>query len=149
MAHYKKCKTFQKGLPLCRLPMDLLKIIISLYPCPQWFRLCKQLNTLAKQITSPLDYRKQFGGALQWAMEGEKIHAVTFLLQDPRVNVYPTTFQWAIIHRRKEVVQLMLKCPRVDPSAQNNAALRLAISSDKEIAELLLQGKLSVLEIEL
>jgi hypothetical protein len=36
-----------------RLPKDIIKLIISYCPCPQWFTLCTELTSLALQVISP------------------------------------------------------------------------------------------------
>jgi hypothetical protein len=96
------------------LPNDVIKLIISYCPCPQWFILSKELKSIASQVISPLDYR-------------------TDELCD--------SFQWAIIYNKICAVTSLLKDSRIDPCAMDNWAIRKASQyGHKEIVELLLQG---------
>jgi hypothetical protein len=51
--------TMEQDISLCDLPKDVIKLIISFCPCPQWFTLCKQMKPLALQVISPLEYRNR------------------------------------------------------------------------------------------
>jgi hypothetical protein len=115
MEDYKKIKTVlhQDHSNLCNLPRDVIKLIISYCPCPQWFTLCKQVHKLASQVISPLEYRKEERGALLWAVGNNNLFAVASLLHDDRI----------------------------DPSAYDNNAIGFAAyNGHKEIVTLLLQG---------
>jgi hypothetical protein len=127
------------------LPSEILKQIISYFPSPKWFRLCKLLHTLSTHIISPLEYRLGQGGALGWAVLHNKKQAIAFLLQDPRVD--PSAFnnialQLACYHGHKDIVQLLLEDPRVNPGVPNNKPLNMATyQGHLEIVQLLLEGK--------
>jgi hypothetical protein len=68
------------------LPKDVIKLIIEFCPYGQWFRLSKELNTLASQVISPVDHRISENGALCWSLTNSKILAATSLLKDPRID---------------------------------------------------------------
>jgi hypothetical protein len=73
-------------MELCDFPKDIIKLIIQFCPFGQWFRLSKELNTLASQVISPLNSRISENGALNWAIKNDKILAVIPLLKDPRID---------------------------------------------------------------
>jgi hypothetical protein len=94
------------------LPNDMIKLIISYCPCPQWFSLCKQLNILASQVISPLDYRKEDEGSFIWACRYNKKLAVASLLRDPRVDPggdNNNAIIWASTEGNTEIVELLLQ----------------------------------------
>jgi hypothetical protein len=96
------------------LPTDVVKLIIEYSRCGQWFRLSKELSLLASQVISPLNCRKLEGGSLCWAINNDQILAVNSLLKDPRI----------------------------DPSVNENYAIRYASDNGyKEIVEVLLQDR--------
>jgi ankyrin repeat protein len=73
-------------MELCALPIDIIKLIIGFCPYGQWFRLSKKLSTLASQAISPLTCRTSEKGALCWAITNDKILATISLLKDPRID---------------------------------------------------------------
>jgi ankyrin repeat protein len=98
-------------MELCDLPRDIIKLIIQFCPYGQWFRLSKELSILASQAISPLNYRTS-KGVLHWALAKDKILAVISLLKDPRI----------------------------DPSVEDNFAIRYASQNGyKAIVEILLK----------
>jgi hypothetical protein len=120
------------------IPADLIKNIITLCPCFQWFVLCKQLNHWATQVISPLDHRQRSdGNAFLWAVKNNKINAVAYLLKDNRID--PSTKDNEAIFIASnigyhETVKLLLQDPRVDPNARDNQIIRIAIQKrHKEI----------------
>jgi hypothetical protein len=74
-------------MELCDLPRDVIILIIQFCPYGQWFRLSKELNTLASQVISPLKCRTSENGVLIWAIKHNKILAVVSLLKDPRISL--------------------------------------------------------------
>jgi hypothetical protein len=100
-------------MKLCDLPKDIIKLIIQYIPCGQWFRLSKEFHSLASQVISPLDCRIDENGSLCWSLENNKIMALNSILNDPRV----------------------------DPSKDDNFAIRFASrKGHKEIVQKLLTG---------
>jgi hypothetical protein len=130
-------------MELCDLPRDTIKLIIEFSPYGQWFRLSKELNTLASQVISPLNCRISENGALYWALSHSKILAVKSLLKDPRID--PSAYNNYAIRSAsergfQEIVEILLKDNRVNPADDNNWAIRWArIHDHKEIVEMLLQ----------
>ena len=107
------------------LPLDIIKIIISLYPYRVWLLLNKQLSEIAKQVINPLLHRQE--NPLIWAVENNKLECVSSLLKDPRVDPSEKDNQairYASLYGHTEIVRLLLQHPRVDPSAKNNQAIR-------------------------
>jgi hypothetical protein len=134
------------NFPLLSLPTDLIKLIISFYPCIQWFTLSKQLNLLAFQVISPLDHRnrKYPFGALEWAVDHNKILAVASLLRDPRID--PSRNENHAIRLacdgHQEITEMLLKDPRVDPSVYNSLTIQNAsYKGHTAIVEMLLKDK--------
>jgi hypothetical protein len=130
-----------------RLPRDLIKEIISYYPCPQWYRLCKELYTLASQVISPVDYVFIMGslsvGPLEYVVDKGNVEAVAFLLKDPRVNPAANanlSIRAASKLGHKDIVEMLLKDPRVNPTVCYDNALWWAVySGHKYIVELILR----------
>jgi hypothetical protein len=131
-------------MELCKLPKDIIRIIISYSPCAQWFVLSKEISTLASQTISPLNYKVHDGGSLFWALAHQKNLAFVSLLKDPRVDPSiddNNVIRFACEFGHKEQVMLLLKDTRVDPSAkENQAMLRATANNHKDIVEILLQG---------
>jgi hypothetical protein len=127
------------------LPIDILKEIIELCPCIQWFTVSKEISRLASQIISPLNYRTSDKGSFYWAVQNNKIHVVESLLKNPLIDPAANdniAFRVACRFGHKEIVELLLTDPRVDPSADDSSAIVWAsCAGHKEIVELLLQGK--------
>ena len=90
------------------------------------------------QLKIPLDTDSK---TLEKANEENKPEAVRLLLQDPRVNPaadHNQAMRWASLYGYTEIVRLLLKDKRVDPSE----AIRLASESGYiEIVKLLLKDK--------
>jgi hypothetical protein len=102
------------------LPIDVVKLIIQYCPYGQWFRLSKELSTLASQVISPLNCRSCWAHRCSIEQNWAK--------------------QLASQHGHKETVEILLKDDRVDPSEYNNYAIRWAsYYGHKEIVEMLLQ----------
>jgi ankyrin repeat protein len=101
------------------------------------------MTSLALQIISPLDYRIDNYGAIGWAAENNKILAIASLLQASRVYPaysYTHAIRVACRNGHKEIVELLLQDPRVNP-ADDHCPIRFASAyGHKEIVELLLQG---------
>jgi hypothetical protein len=142
----KKRKSFQKqDSYLCRVSKDILNLIVSYYPCPIWFILCKELHSLLTQAINPLHYKQDDDGAFLWTIKVGNLEAFTFLLQDPRID--PAAHDsFAIIlaclrRHGEEMVKLLLRDGRADPSAQEHYAIQTACDEGhEELVELLLQG---------
>jgi ankyrin repeat protein len=133
-------------MELCDLPKDIIKMIIAFCPYGQWFQLSKELSTLASQVISPLNCRTEENGALFWALANKKILAAISLLKDPRIdpNLDRVLNDIALLrvnlYDHKEIVELLLKDNRVDPSALDNKAIRYAsVNGRKEVVEMLLK----------
>jgi hypothetical protein len=126
-------------LGLCDLPRDIIKVIISFGPYGQWFRLSKELNTLASEVISPLNCRISEKGALCWAVSNNKIVAAISLLKDPRIDP-SVKDNFAIRHASekgyKEIAEMVLQDDRVDPS---DSILIASYYGHKEIVAMLLQ----------
>jgi hypothetical protein len=132
-------------MELCDLPRDIIKMIIEFCPYGQWFRLSKELSTLASQAISPLNCRTSENGALRWAVIRDKALAATSLLKDPRIDPSLDN-NWAIrcasFVGQKEVVEILLKDNRVNPSdVDNQAVIWASWNGHTEIVEMLLQDK--------
>jgi hypothetical protein len=125
------------------LPRDIIKEIISYYPCPQWYRLCKELYTLASQVISPGHYSFKLEtlwvGPLEYFAYKGNVEVVAFLLKDPRVN--PASVNpLAVLGGHKDMVEMLLKDPRVNPAADGDYSIRLASrSGHKDIGKMLLK----------
>jgi hypothetical protein len=138
------CKKFRgEAKQQIALPKDVLKLIIGLYPCPQWFILSKEVNLLASEVISPLDHRKEDHCAFCWATKNNKILAVISLLKHPHIdpshNNNDAIF-FASKSGNKEIVQILLNDRRVDPCDKRNAAIRWASQwGYKEVVEVLLK----------
>jgi ankyrin repeat protein len=123
------------------LPNDILKLIIGCYPCRQWFTVSKEISSLASQVISPLqENNKGFHCLLCWAILCRKTAAKTLLrsgLFDPlHCNALQTTCQ----NGNKEVLEVLLQDPGVNPSSNSNSAIRIASTyGKKEIVEILLK----------
>jgi ankyrin repeat protein len=127
-------------MELCDLPRDIIQLIIEYCPYGQWFRLSKELNTLASQVISPLHYRTEDNGALCWAIIMDNPLAVISLLKDPRIFPHFEAMRYACEFGHKEIIEILLKDDRVDPSKYCNSAIREACySGHKEIVEMLLK----------
>jgi hypothetical protein len=131
------------NLDLLSLPNDLIKDIISYYPCLQWFILCKRLKNLANDVISPLDHR-----SLVWAITNNKIIAAVYLLKDSRIDPCVegnAPIRYAAYYGYKEIVKILLEDTRVDPAADDNQAIIWAAQrGHTEVVELLLQGNLKL-----
>jgi hypothetical protein len=141
----KKSKQAKNNSYLFSIPKDIINIIISYCPCPQWFILCKEFSSLASRVISPLDHRRKERGALCWAIKHNKILAVISLLKDPRIDPSINdnkAIRYACDYGQKEIVEILLQDHRVDPSTKHNEAIQWACEhGHKEIVEMLLKDK--------
>jgi ankyrin repeat protein len=97
-----------------RIPTDVIKIIIGFYPSAKWFLLSKATYAVALKVISPLSYETE---PLLWALGNER----------PKNALAAAFF-------------LGLKDPRIDPSIQDNLAIRVACGHGyTELAKVLLQ----------
>ena len=130
-------------MDLCSLPSDIIKRIIEYCPYGQWFRLCKELQSLALQVISPLYSRLNDHGPLIWSLKNDKILAAISLLKDPRIDpsIIDNSAIWtASQNGYKEIVEMLLKDNRTDPSDHRNSAIRFASEyGRKEVVEVLLK----------
>jgi hypothetical protein len=119
-------------MDLCDLPRDIIKWIIQFCPYGQWFRLSKELSSLASQSISPVNPAADYNYAIRCASEKGHKEVVEMLLKDSRVNPSAGN-NWAIRYAsgngHKEIVEMLLKDSLVDPSADDNYAIRNASSS--------------------
>jgi hypothetical protein len=83
-------------------------LIISFYPVAQWYRLCKQLNTLATQVNPPSNYNV----ALKSAILRARPEIVEILLQDPRFDPSVRNneaLRLAADRRHRTIVQMLIQ----------------------------------------
>ena len=133
-------------MSFCNLPKDIIKVTIGYLPVKQWYLLCKDIYIIAIGVISPHKhpaYKGKLTSNLSWALYLNKTVAVTYLLNDPRVDPSADdnyAIQSACARGYKDIVMLLLQDTRVNPSAGNNYAIQLAsMYGHKEIVELLLQ----------
>lgn len=69
----------------------------------------------------------QDGTVLDAACSGEHIEVVERLLRDPRIDPQ-YSFYWVVYNGNLQILELFLAHPRVDPAVHNKMALRLAVS---------------------
>jgi hypothetical protein len=149
------------------LPRDILKIIIEYCPCRQWFRVNKEISSLALQLISPLNYGKEVvddninkgntmavlfllkdprvapsinsNKVMQAACKCRLEEVVLFLLQDPHINK-KNVFLDACENGNVTIVDLLLKYNYVNPSINGNVAIYYASArAHNEVVKRLLQ----------
>ena len=123
------------------LPLDIIKIVISLHPYSVWLLLNKQLSEIAKQLINPNLHRK--GKPFIWSVQNNKVESVSSLLKDPRIDPAVDknlAIRYSSQNGHTEIVRLLLQHPRVNPSADDNLAIQIASDNGHtEVVRLLLQ----------